>query len=73
LRLNNKSITGGEAREHAWQLLQELRKVIDPATQADHQLLSLDLTLVTAQGQQGAIEAKAKTLGAQVTVEDDDF
>lgn len=73
LRLNNKSITGGEAREQAWQLLQELRKVIDPATQADHQLLSLDLTLVTAEGQQGSIEAKATTLGAQVTVEDDDF
>jgi hypothetical protein len=50
-----------------------LRKVIDPANQADHQLLSLDLTLVTAEGEQGAIEAKANTLGAQVTVEDDDF
>jgi hypothetical protein len=47
--------------------------VIDPARQADHQLLTLDLTLVTADGQQGAIEAKAEALGAQVTVEDDDF
>lgn len=73
LRLTNKSITSSDAREQAWQLLQELRKVIDPANQADHQLLSLDLTLVTAEGEQGAIEAKAKTLGAQVTVEDDDF
>jgi Protein of unknown function (DUF499) len=73
VQLTNKSITGGDAREKAWQLLQELRKVIDPATSADHQLLSLDLTLVTAQGQQGAIEAKAEALGAQITVEDDDF
>lgn len=73
LRMANKSITSSDAREQAWQLLQELRKVIDPANQADHQLLSLDLTLVTAEGEQGAIEAKAKTLGAQVTVEDDDF
>lgn len=72
LQLSNKSITGG-ARDQAWQLLQELRKIIDPANQADHQLLSLDLTLVTAEGQQGAIESKAQALGARVTVEDDDF
>lgn len=73
MQVTNKSITGGDAREQAWQLLQELRKVIDPANQADHQLLTLELTLVTAEGQQGAIEAKAEALGAQVTVEDDDF
>jgi len=42
-------------------------------TPADHQLLTLDLTLVTGEGQQGAIEAKAAALGAHVTVEDDDF
>nr|WP_239071825.1 DUF499 domain-containing protein [Amycolatopsis sp. SID8362] len=73
LRLTNKSITGSEVRERAWQLLQELRKVMDPAAAADHQLLTLDLTLVTAEGDQGAIEAKAEALGAQITVEDDDF
>ncbi|MCU1612622.1 MAG: putative ATPase superfamily [Frankiales bacterium] len=73
VQLSNKSITGGDAREQAWQLLQELRKVIDPANQADHQLLSLDLTLVTAEGQQGAIGAKAQALGAHVTAENDDF
>lgn len=73
MQVTNKSITGGDARERAWQLLQELRKIIDPATQADHQLLSLDLTLVTAEGQQGAIEAKAAAFGARVTAEDDDF
>lgn len=42
-------------------------------TPADHQLLTLDLTLVTGEGQQAAIEAKAAALGAHVTVEDDDF
>lgn len=73
MQLANKSITGADAREQAWQLLQELRKVIDPANQAEHQLLTLDLTLVTADGQQGAVEAKAAALGAQVTVEDDDL
>jgi hypothetical protein len=41
--------------------------VIDPANQAEHQLL----TLVAADEQQGAVEAKAAALGAQVTVEDD--
>jgi hypothetical protein len=73
LRLTNKSITSVDARDQAWQLLQELRKVIDPATPADHQLLSLDLTLVTAEGHQGMIEAKGEALGAQITVENDDF
>jgi len=29
--------------------------------------------LVTAKGDQGAIEARAEALGAQVTVEDDNF
>lgn len=43
--------------------------MIDPANQAEHQLL----TLVAADEQQGAVEAKAAALGAQVTVEDDDF
>ena len=73
VQLANKSITGGDARGQAWQLLQELRKIMDPADSADHQLFSLDLTLVTAEGDQGAIEARAEALGAQVTVEDDDF
>ena len=48
-------------------------KVIDAANSADHQLLSLDLTLVTAEGDQGQMEVKARALGAQVAVEDDDF
>jgi hypothetical protein len=56
-----------------WQLLKELAKVIDPAGEADHQLLSLDLTLTTAAGHQGGIEEKAKLLGAQISVENDDF
>lgn len=73
VQLANKSITGADARQQAWQLLQELRKVMDPSEPADHQLLTLDLTLVTAEGDQGAIEAKAEALGAQITVEDDDF
>jgi hypothetical protein len=57
VQLTNKSITGADAREQAWQLLQELRKVVDAANQ--------DLTQVTAEGRQGAIEAKAEALGAQ--------
>jgi hypothetical protein len=73
VQLTNKSVTGGDARDQAWQLLRELATVIDTATPADHQLLTLDLTLVTGEGQQGAIEARAATLGAQVTVEDDNF
>lgn len=47
--------------------------MIDNADSADHQLLTLDLTLMTAEGHQGAIEAKAQALGAQVRIEDDDF
>lgn len=73
IRLTNRSITSPDTREHAWQLFRELAKVIDTATQADHQLLTIDVTLVTAEGHQGAIEEKAAALGAQVQVEDDDF
>ena len=71
--LTNRSITSLEARDQVWQLLKELAKVIDPAGEADHQLLSLDLTLTTAAGHQGGIEEKAKLLGAQISVENDDF
>lgn len=74
IQLTNKSITGADAREQAWQLLREIAKVVDPAAiSADHQLLTLDLTLVTAEGHQGAIENKAAGLGARVDVGDDDF
>ncbi|MBO4236828.1 DUF499 domain-containing protein [Pseudonocardia alni] len=73
VQLANKSITGADARQQAWYLLQELRKIMDPSDPADHQLLSLDLTLVTAEGDQGTIEAKSEALGAQITVQDDDF
>ncbi|NLU77749.1 DUF499 domain-containing protein [Micromonospora sp. HNM0581] len=73
VELANRSITGADTRDQAWQLLKELAKVIDSANPADHQLLSLNLTLVTAEGEQGQIEGKAQALGAQVRVEDDDF
>ena len=73
LQVTNRSITGNDTREQAWQLLRELAKVIDTANHADHQLLTLDVTLVTVEGAQGAIESKAFALGAQVTVEEDEF
>lgn len=57
-----------------WQLLRELAKVIDPAKPGDHQLLNLSLILTTAEGHQGAIEAKAQQAGGgRARVEDDDF
>jgi hypothetical protein len=72
--LTNRSITSPEAREQVWQLLRELAKVIDTANiAADHQLLSLSLTLTTAEGHQGQIETKARQAGARVRVEDDEF
>lgn len=55
-------------------MLRELAKVIDTANiAADHQLLSLSLTLTTAEGHQGQIETKARQAGARVRVEDDEF
>ncbi|WP_319461254.1 hypothetical protein [Micromonospora sp. RTP1Z1] len=42
-------------------------------TPPTHRLLSLDPTLLTAEGDEEQIEAKGQTLGAQVRVEDDDF
>jgi hypothetical protein len=72
--LTNRSVTSPEAREQVWQLLRELAKVLDSANVgADHQLLSLSLTLTTAEGHQGQIESKAQEAGARVRVEDDDF
>jgi transposase len=74
VELTNRSITSPEAREQVWQLLRELAKVIDTANiAADHQLLSLSLTLTTAEGHQGQIETKARQAEARVRVEDDEF
>lgn len=73
VELANRSITSPETREQVWQLLRELAKVVDVATPADHQLLNLSVTLTTAEGHQGALEAKAAEAGARVRVEDDDF
>lgn len=72
--LPNRSITSPEAREQVWQLLRELAKVIDNANAAaDHQLLSLSLTLTTADGHQRHLVEKAHQAGARVRVEDDEF
>ncbi len=73
VELNNRSLTAPETREQVWQLLRELAKVVDLATPADHQLLNLSLTLTTADGHHGALEAKAQQAGGRVRVEDDDF
>jgi hypothetical protein len=73
VELSNRSLTAPETREQVWQLLRELAKVVDLATPADHQLLNLSLTLTTAQGHHGALEAKAQQAGGRVRVEDDDF
>ncbi|WP_432106023.1 DUF499 domain-containing protein [Streptomyces sp. bgisy091] len=72
IELTNRSITAPEAREQVWQLLKELSKVLD-APSANHQLMSLSVTLITSEGAQGAIEQKAQQAGARVRVEDDDF
>jgi hypothetical protein len=73
VELVNRSITSPEVREQVWQLLREIAKVVDNANPADHQLLNLSLTLTTAEGHQGHIEAKARQAGARVRVEDDEF
>lgn len=71
IKVANKSITAPETRDAAWQFVREFAKVLD--SNGDHQLLSIDLVLVTAEGDQGALEARARTLGAQIAVEEDDF
>ncbi|WP_405430447.1 DUF499 domain-containing protein [Streptomyces anulatus] len=70
--LSNRSITAPDARDQVWQLVKELAKVLD-APGADHQLITLNVTLTTAEGSQGAIEKKAQQAGARSRVEDDDF
>ena len=72
--LVNRSITSSDTRDQVWQLLRELAKVVDTANNsADHQLLSLSVSLTTAEGHQGNIEDKARQAGARVRVEDDEF
>ena len=74
IELVNRSITSPEVREQVWQLLRELAKVVDSVNAtADHQLLTMSLTLTTAVGDQGNIEEKARQAGARVRVEDEDF
>jgi hypothetical protein len=74
IELVNRSITSPDTRDQVWQLLKELAKVIDSAnTSADHQLLSMSVTLTTAEGHQGHIEERARQAGARVRVEDDEF
>lgn len=71
VELTNRSITAPDARDHVWQLLKELSRVIDAG--GNHQLIDLSVTLTTAEGSQGAIEQKAERAGARFRVEDDDF
>ncbi len=73
VELANRSIADPTVREHVWQLLRELAKVIDLANPGDHQLLNLSVTLTTAEGHQGSLESKAQQAGARVRVEDDKF
>ena len=75
VELSNRSITSPEGRDQVWQLLRELAKLLDPANPGspDHQLISLIMTLTTAEGDQGAALDKARQIGGKVHVEDDDF
>lgn len=71
----NRSITSAEGRDQVWQLLKELSKVLDPANPAspDHQLVNLQVTLTTLEGDQGGVLDKAEQIGGKVRVEDDAF
>lgn len=72
--LANRSITSENARLEVWQILRELSKVVDPASsQLDHQLISLDVTLTTADGHVLDLESQAAHSEAKLTVENDDF
>ncbi|CAN7241975.1 DUF499 domain-containing protein [Arthrobacter sp. LjRoot78] len=75
ITLANRSVTSIEGRDQVWQLLRELAKVVDPAYSEDndHQLVSLDFTLTTLEGDQGSIELKAQQVNARLRVEDDEF
>lgn len=74
IRIPSLSVTGPLSRNNAWKLFSELRKLLDPANEdLDHQLIQLDLTLTTAEGQQGELEQRARDIGARWDVEDDEF
>ncbi|MEU2727726.1 DUF499 domain-containing protein [Streptomyces griseoviridis] len=75
VELANRSITSAAGREQVWQLLRELAKILDPANPAspDHQLINMQLTLTTLDGDQGALVEKSEQIGARVSIEDDDF
>ena len=74
IRIPSLSVTSPQARNNTWKLFSELRKLLDPANEdLDHQLIQLDLTLTTADGQQGELEQRARDIGARWDVEDDEF
>lgn len=73
IRIPILSVTNPQARNDAWKLFAELRKVSDSALDdLDYQLIQLDLTLTTVEGQQGDLEAGARDLDARWDVEDDE-
>ena len=74
IRIPSLSVTSPQARNNSWKLFSELRKLLDPANEdLDHQLIQLDLTLTTAEGQQGELEQRARDIGARWDAEDDEF
>ena len=74
VRIPSLSVTSPQARTNAWKLFSELRKLLDPANEElNHQLVQLDLTLTTAEGQQGELEQRAHDISARWDVEDDEF
>lgn len=75
VELTNRSITSAEGRDQVWQLFRELAKSLDPANPAnpDHQLIDVQLTLTTLEGDEGAVQDKARQIDAKVRVENDDF
>jgi hypothetical protein len=70
----NRSITSADARTKVWGLLRELSRVIDAANDRfDHQLINLDVTLTTADGDVLGLEAQAEAADAKFSMESEDF
>jgi hypothetical protein len=68
------AVTGIDARNRAWRLLNELARLLDPARDDfDHQLINIDITLTTAEGNIANLADRVSEASGRLEVSDEDF
>jgi hypothetical protein len=74
IRLPLASVTNEAKRVAIWGLLREVASVADPArADVDLQMMGLEFTITARAGDLDSATAKARSIGAAVTVEADEM